>query len=92
MRRRVHLTIKGQVQGIFFRAFVREQAKKEDVVGYVTNTSQGDVEVVIEGEKEAVEKMIAACKKGPPLARIGAIDIKEERPAKEFTEFTIKRL
>jgi acylphosphatase len=92
MKRRVHLLIKGRVQGIFFRAFVKEQAMKEKVVGFVRNTLQGEVEVVIEGEKENVEKMIAACKKGPPLSQIDTIDVKEERPTREFTEFTIKRL
>ena len=57
-RARVHLKIHGKVQGVFFRAFVESKAIELKLAGRVQNKEDGVVEVVAEGEKSALEKLI----------------------------------
>lgn len=85
----VKVRISGQVQGVFFRAWTREQAMKLGVVGWIRNRLDGDVEGLFVGPKAAVESLIAACREGPPSAVVS--DIKIE-PAKGITpeSFEIK--
>ena len=56
--RRVHVIIEGRVQGVFFRAYTRDEAAKLGLSGWVRNRPDGSVEALIEGEKTAVEKML----------------------------------
>ncbi|WP_206367554.1 acylphosphatase [Sphingomonas sp. HDW15A] len=70
--RRIRVT--GRVQGVFFRAWTREQAKRLGVFGWVRNCADGSVEAHVEGEQAAVEEMIAAMKHGPGAARVDALD------------------
>jgi acylphosphatase len=71
------LTIRGQVQGVFYRAWSREQADRLELRGWVRNRRDGSVEMLVQGEEEEVEKMIASCRQGPPAARVESIDIEE---------------
>jgi acylphosphatase len=82
----VRLLISGRVQGVSFRAFIKEQADKLEVNGYVRNLDDGKVEVVIEGEK--VEGMIKICKKGSPLSKVENIEV-EKVENKDFKDFKI---
>jgi acylphosphatase len=66
----VHAIVYGRVQGVFFRSFVEEHAQQLDLKGYVRNLPSGDVEVVAEGEREHVEKLVEYLKVGPPAARV----------------------
>lgn len=79
-RVRVRIWISGLVQGVNYRAFAREEALRRHVCGGVRNLSDGRVEVEIEGEKRAVEAMIEALRKGPPLATVHSLDL-EWHPA-----------
>ena len=91
MLKRVHLIISGHVQKIFFRSFIKENADKLGIKGYVKNLPSGEVEAVCEGQKESIDAMVRVCKKGHKLAVVENIEIKEEKPTKEFTSFTIMR-
>jgi len=91
MLKRIHITINGHVQGIFFRSFIKENASNLNLKGYVKNLPSGEVEAVFEGQKECIDKMMIICKKGHKLASVDNIEIKEERPTKEFEGFTIAR-
>ena len=71
----VHLVVSGRVQGVWFRAGTREQALQHGLCGWVKNCSNGTVEIHAEGEKEALEHFIDWCRKGPPAARVTALDI-----------------
>jgi acylphosphatase len=66
----VHLFISGSVQGVGYRQFVRSNARKLHITGWVRNTEDGGVEAVLQGEKEAIEQLIALCRKGPFLAEV----------------------
>ena len=63
-------TIRGRVQGVFFRAFVAEKASELGLTGYVHNLHGGGVEVLAEGERRQLEKLIDYLKAGPPDAKV----------------------
>ena len=88
MKKSVRLYIKGTVQGIFFRQFIKENAERHNVKGFVRNLEDGRVEVFAEGDIENVEKMIELCKQGPKHSRIENVEIKEER-FQDFKEFKL---
>ena len=79
MKKSVRLYIEGTVQGVFFRNFVKENAEKNDVHGFVRNLDDGSVEVFLEGDNEKVDKMIEICKKGPKHSQIRNVILKEEK-------------
>jgi acylphosphatase len=67
---RLHVLIEGRVQGVFFRAATRDEARKWGLKGWVRNLPDGRVEATFEGEKRALEAMLAWCRQGPPYAYV----------------------
>ncbi len=86
----VRLEIKGKVQGVFFRATARKVAEKNDLKGWIKNKGNGDVEAVISGETENVNKFVEWSKKGPENAIVDEVIfiILEEAV---FKDFNVKR-
>lgn len=80
-RRFVHLTIRGRVQGVGFRAFIERQAIERALDGWVRNRQDGSVEAVLAGASHAVEAVLGACRQGPPGARIEDLEVREEEAA-----------
>ena len=78
IRRRV--TVRGHVQGVFFRDSVRRVAQQRGVSGWVRNRADGAVEAVLEGEPTDVEAVVAFCGKGPRGARVERADTRDEEP------------
>lgn len=78
IRRR--LLVSGRVQGVFYRDTCRSVAQSAGVAGAARNLPDGSVEVVLEGEAGAVEKVIAWCRKGTEGSRVEAVDVSEEEP------------
>jgi acylphosphatase len=62
--------VRGRVQGVFFRAFVESRALELHLSGYVCNLPDGTVEVVAEGDRARLEKLVDYLGKGPPPARV----------------------
>lgn len=91
MRERLSLRIRGKVQGVWYRASAREEARKLRVVGYVQNCPDGSVEVVAEGTRPALERLMAWCHQGPPAAQVNLVDCEWLPPTGEFDNFDIKR-
>jgi len=87
MKTRAHVRISGYVTGVFFRYQTRELAQRLGLRGWVRNTSDGQVEAVFEGGKEAVEHMLEFCHRGPSGARVTDVEIKWEQPRGEFSGF-----
>lgn len=73
-----HVSIRGRVQGVGYRAFVEREALAAGVEGWVRNCRDGSVEAVFRGSPDTVERLIAACRRGPYAARVAALD---DRPA-----------
>jgi acylphosphatase len=78
----------GRVQGVFFRDSVRREAERRGVAGYARNCADGSVEVVFEGEPDAVEALVDAVRKGPGHAEVEALDVTEE-DAEGLTGFRV---
>lgn len=75
--RRVHLWVSGQVQGVFFRATTRDQARSRGLTGWVRNAHDGRVEAEVQGASAAVEQLIVECRSGPPAARVDEVEVEE---------------
>jgi len=88
---RVALKIYGRVQGVFFRSTMRDVARELGLTGWVRNVPDGTVEAVIEGDRTAVERMIAWAHEGPPLAKVEEVDVRWEPYRGEFRDFRIVR-
>jgi acylphosphatase len=88
---RVHLRINGRVQGVYFRASTVEQARRLGLTGWVMNCPDSSVEVVAEGEREELEKLIHWCRKGPPGALVKEVRSEWENSTDEFHSFFVKR-
>lgn len=86
---RVHLFIKGKVQGVFFRQAMKVKAKKNHVVGWVKNLKDGRVEAVLEGEDLDVSNVVEWCHAGPANARVEDVEIRNEKYKEEFTKFDV---
>jgi acylphosphatase len=67
---RVHAFVAGVVQGVGFRYFVAREARRLGLAGFVRNLPDGRVEVVAEGERAALERLVAALRTGPPSAEV----------------------
>lgn len=78
IRRKV--TVSGRVQGVSFRYYASERAQAHGVAGWVRNCSDGTVEAVLEGEAEAVERLVRFFHTGPPLARVEDVRVADEAP------------
>ncbi len=88
-QKRKHVTITGLVQGVFFRSSMREMARELGIKGWVKNDPQGRVEAVVEGDEDALEKMIAWCHKGPGAARVESVDVEDETCRDGYDSFRI---
>ncbi len=87
---RVHIYVSGRVQGVFYRSNTRKKALELGLTGWVRNLPDGRVEIVAEGEREKLERLIEWCRRGPPLARVEDLEIRWEEPRGEFDSFTIR--
>ena len=71
--RAVALRIEGRVQGVWYRGWAVAEAERRGLRGWVRNRSDGTVEALLIGEETLVAAMIAACRRGPPAARVSAV-------------------
>ena len=81
----------GRVQGVFFRYFVRNEARGLGLKGYVRNLASGDaVEVQAEGEKGQLSKLLGQLKVGPPGARVERVEVKWADYSGRFDDFSVR--
>lgn len=89
MQARIYIL--GFVQGVGFRAFVKKNALSLGLKGYSTNLSDGRVEVVAQGKKEDIEKLIKICEKGPFFSEVKSVQIEWEDIIDVYHNFEILR-
>jgi len=87
--RRVLVTVDGKVQGVFFRQSTLNVAKALNITGYVKNLKSGQVEVGAQGGEEDIQKLIEWLKKGPPMARVTNLSVKDLPITSEHSDFKI---
>jgi len=88
-----HVVVHGRVQGVGSRAFVEDEALRLDLEGWVRNRRDGTVEAAFSAADETMAAMLEACRRGPPAARIEAVDVAEgdstllarRRPGERFS-------
>jgi len=87
---RVHIIVHGVVQGVFFRSTTAEKGLSLGLTGWAKNLPDGTVEIISEGEKEKLERLVEWSKKGPPSAVVTSIDVNWEEPKNEFETFNVR--
>ncbi len=80
--------VSGRVQGVFFRAGTREQALRLGLCGRATNRADGCVEVLVDGDAQALDALHRWLQRGPPAAAVAAV-IREELPVQAWSGFSI---
>lgn len=81
--------VEGRVQGVYFRASTREQARALGLRGYARNLPGGGVEVLAVGEAAAIDELAAWLRSGPPTARVEALERLEADPREAGSGFEI---
>lgn len=89
-QKRLRITVLGKVQGVFFRAWSRDQARQRGLKGWVRNLPGGGVEITAEGPKDSLEEFISLCWKGPPAAQVENVRYHWEEAQEELREFEIR--
>jgi acylphosphatase len=75
-----HVTVRGRVQGVGYRAWVEDEATARHLEGWVRNRRDGSVEAVFSGPEDVVSGMITACRRGPSSARVDAVQDEAANP------------
>ena len=86
---RKQIFVSGRVQGVFFRDHTQRWASSLALTGWVRNLMDGRVELLVEGEEDKVQMLIAKLKEGPPMAIVDNLDITSLDYAGEFSDFRI---
>lgn len=86
----VRLLVTGKVQGVYFRFNIQQVAMKNSVVGWVRNLPDGNVEALLEGNKEDVNQVVRWSKIGPENARVDEVKIDYGQYTGEYKDFIIR--
>ncbi len=87
--KQVHLFVRGRVQGVFFRAAAQREARRLGLTGWVKNRADAAVELLVEGEEEAIKELVGWAYKGPGAARVDAVDVRWRSFTGEYSDFRI---
>ena len=91
MMKRLYAWVQGFVQGVGYRVFAQSEAQRLGLSGYVRNCADGTVEVVAEGEEDALQEFLHALQRGPLGARVQRVDTEYAEATREWDTFTIRR-
>ena len=86
---RVQVLVSGRVQGVFFRAYTRDQAVARGLSGWVRNLPDGRVAAVFEGDREKIDSMLVWLQEGPPYAAVDEVLTDWQPYQGEFQGFNI---
>lgn len=88
--KRLRLKVTGDVQGVFYRHYAKEEAGKLGLAGWVRNDPDGAVFMIVEGEDDSVTKFADWAKEGSPMATVDSIDVSEEEYTGDLEGFEIR--
>lgn len=93
MKNRVtqRFVVHGRVQGVGFRAFVRNVAEAFDVYGWVRNDANGSVEILVQGTEENLRSFTEQVEIGPSSSRVDKLHVQEVEPERNYQGFTVIR-
>lgn len=87
--KRVHLIVSGDVQGVGFRAWIRAAAKSRQLAGWVKNSEDGSVEIVVEGSPKVLEEFVHIASGGPDIAWVKHVDVRWAEAAGGLVTFEV---
>ncbi len=90
MLKHFKITVRGKVQGVWYRASAQQAAQRLGLVGFVKNLSDGNVYCEAEGPEPALNDFVKWCRRGPELARVEEVEV-EEGPLRSFASFEVRR-
>ncbi|MBD2838250.1 acylphosphatase [Pseudomonas sp. JM0905a] len=86
----LHGYVSGKVQGVYYRQSTQEQADRLELDGWVRNLADGRVEVLLEGEEDAVRELAGWLEQGPAEAKVAGVEL-QEQPLQGITGFIVRR-
>lgn len=86
----LHAFVSGRVQGVGFRYFVVRQAQRLALRGYARNESDGSVEVLAQGPRPALERLLAYLRQGPPAAHVRDVQVTWSKPTEHVSGFHVR--
>lgn len=92
MNTRLEAIVYGRVQGVSFRYYTEQTARRMQLTGWVANQSDGSVMVVAEGPPAELERLVAFLRVGPPAAVVEEVTLNWGVATGRFTHFTVRRL
>jgi acylphosphatase len=90
MLQTISITVRGKVQGVFYRQTAKEKANAIGIKGKVMNMPDGDVQIIATGTKEQLDKLLEWCRLGPPRAIVSNVTT-HELSLQQFDSFYIER-
>lgn len=85
-----HIMVRGFVQGVGYRQFVKKHARELGLTGWVRNLPDQSVEALLQGDTKDIEKVLAACRKGPFLSEVEEVDVVWEKQKEVFSDFSLR--
>jgi len=85
----VQIHVRGRVTGVYFRAATQREAKRLGLTGWVRNRNDGSVEILVEGEEDAVKELIGWAHHGPSAARVEDVDVRYRSYTGDYSDFRI---
>lgn len=89
MERHVRITVKGRVQGVFFRDYTCRKAQSLSLKGTVRNQIGGDVEIDAQGSAADIDALLQWCWEGSPMSSVDAVEVEELSPDRAVTSFSV---
>jgi acylphosphatase len=83
----ISISVKGLVQGVFYRSNTERVASELGLKGWVKNESDGSVSILAQGEKEQLDKLVEWCHKGPDASRVDSVSVTELENNEDLSEF-----
>ncbi|MEM7609328.1 MAG: acylphosphatase [Myxococcota bacterium] len=90
-QKRIQLIVRGRVQGVYYRATAQREARQNGLTGWVKNRGDGSVEIVAEGEEDAVKDFLSWAQTGPSTARVDKVETKWRSYTGEFSDFRVAK-
>ena len=88
--KRLEISIKGDVQGVSFRYYARDIAKKLGITGWIRNEADGSISLTVECKEENLQNFLNWCRQGSPMATIEKVESREGKYTGEFKDFEVR--
>ena len=87
---RVHIWVRGRVQGVGFRSFIQQSGTLFGLTGWVCNLGYNQVEMLAEGPRQVLERFVEIAKTGPRASHVDETRVEWETPLREFKDFSVE--